>query len=128
MNAAYEWNYNDCLKPMRVHTWWGDENQDAQQQKDAINVKEAISERCKYVVPNFTLSAQVFRKQKYSSWEHRVSELEEASEVQLPRDGGFLLAIFRIVVHPWRYALSCPREPALSTVAFIWLLVSEFSS
>lgn len=107
-----------------MHTWWGDENQDARQQKDAINVKEAISERCKYVGPNFTLSAQLFMKQKYSSWKHRVSELE-ASEVQLPCDG---VAIFRIVVHPWRDALTCLREPALSTVAFIWLLVSEFSS
>lgn len=89
---------------------------------------EAISELCRYVGPNFTLSAQVFMKRKYSSRKHRISELEGASEVQLPRDGGFLLAIFRIVVCPWRDALSCPREPALSTVAFIWFSVSEFSS
>lgn len=106
----------------------GDKTQDAWQQKDAINVKEAISELCRYVGPNLTFPAQVFMKRKHSSWEHRISEPEEASGVQLSRDGGLLLAIFRIVVCPWRDALSCPREPALSTVAFIWFPVSEFSS
>lgn len=63
-----------------------------------------------------------------SSRERRISELEEASEVQLPRNGGLLLAIFRIVICLWRDALSCPREPTLSTVAFTWFPVSEFSS